>query len=104
MTSPGTQLRLLEWKPIRKNALRGFATVELPSGLTIVDVTVLVGSNGAWASLPSKPRLSSDGTAHRGDDGRILYVPILRWRSRELQDGFSAAVVAAVEAQHGRLS
>ena len=35
---------------------------------------------------------------------QVIYSPILKWRSRELQDGFSTAVVQAVEVQHGPIS
>jgi hypothetical protein len=86
-----------------RNSLRGFATVELPSGLAIADIAVHVHGK-AWASLPARPQINSDGTARRGDDGTIVYSAILKWRSRGLQDGFSAAVVEAVEAQHGPLT
>jgi hypothetical protein len=64
-------LRLLDWRPMPRNSLLGFASVELPN---------------------------------RGEDGKIAYTPILKWRDRTLQDGFSAAVVQAVEAQHGPLA
>jgi hypothetical protein len=100
----GSRLRLLEWRPLVKNSLRGFASVELPSGLTIADISVHVSHGKRWASLPARPQITSDGTVRRGDDGRIAYSSILKWRSRELQDGFSAAVVRAVEAEHGAIS
>ena len=97
-------MKLIEWRPMPRNGLRGFATVELPNGLTIADISVHVSHGKAWASLPARPQINSDGTARRGGDGKIIYSPILKWRSRELQDGFSAAVVQAVEAQHGPLT
>ena len=100
-TRPG--LQLVEWRPKRRDSLRGFPTVELPNGLIISDVSVHVGHGKARASLPARPQLNSDGTARRSGDGEIIYSPILKWRSRELQDGFGAAVVQAVEAEHGAL-
>jgi hypothetical protein len=36
-----TVFRILDWRPLVKNSLIGFAKVELPSGLIIADVTVL---------------------------------------------------------------
>ena len=36
-------------------------------------------------------------------DGKKRYRSSFRWASRELQDGFSEAVIAAVEAEHGPL-
>jgi hypothetical protein len=97
------RLRLLEWRPMSKNSLRGFATVELPSGLVITDVSLHSSHGKCWASLPARPQVERDGTVRRDPDGKIAYSPILKWRDRELADGFSAAVVAAVEAQNGQL-
>jgi hypothetical protein len=97
-------MKLIEWRPMPRNSLRGFATVELPCGLTIADLSVHVSHGKAWASLPAKPQINSDGTARRGNDGKIVYSPILKWRDRDLADRFSVAVVQAVEAEHGALS
>ncbi len=89
-------MRLVGWKPLPKNSLRGFATVELPIGLTIADIPVLIGKNGPWASLPSKPQIDRDGTHKRDANGKPLYVAILSWRDRELSARFSDSVVALV--------
>src|SRR5215813_2460591 len=70
---PGFKMKLIEWRPMPRNSLRGFATIELPSGLTISDISVHVSHDKAWASLPAKPQINSDGTARRGDDGKVLY-------------------------------
>ena len=98
------RLRLIEWRPFHKNSQRGFVTMELPVGLAIADISVHVSHGKAWASLPAKPQMNADGTARRGEDGKVQYIPILKWRDRELADRFSAAVVQAVEAQHGPLA
>ena len=98
------RMRLLSWKPMRKGTLRGFATVELPNGLTISDISVHLSHGKSWASLPSRPQLNSDGTARRDDAGKIAYAPVLKWRDRGLADRFSDAVVQAVEAEHGALA
>jgi hypothetical protein len=89
-------LKLVEFKPIAKGALRGFATIELPSGLTLFDCAVLVSNGKAWASLPSKPLFGKDGQQLRDDNNKPRYVPLLRWKSREQSDRFSEAVVKAV--------
>jgi hypothetical protein len=51
------RLRLISFKPLTKGALRGFAHVELPSGLRITDCPVLISNGKTWATLPSKPVL-----------------------------------------------
>jgi hypothetical protein len=104
-TAPSrARMVLTDWRPFNKNTLRGFAAVELPNGLTITDISVHLSHGKSWASLPSRPQLNADGTARRGDDGKIVYSSILKWRDRDLADRFSAAVVQAVEAEHGVLA
>lgn len=98
-TVPG--ITIVEWKPMARNTLCGFATVRLPNGLTIRDVTVHHANGKAWASLPSKPIVGSDGVAQRDrSTGKIRYSPLLEWPDRPTADRFSAAVIDAVEVQH----
>lgn len=53
----------------------------------------------AWASLPARPMLDHDGR-HVIRDGEPQYAPILRWRTRDLADQFSTAVVELVRRAH----
>jgi len=81
--------------------LRGFAGVEISSiGLWISDIPIFVGDNGAWAALPSKPELDREGRRKTDINGRAIYTPVAEWRTRELSDTFSEAVVAAVHRAH----
>jgi hypothetical protein len=93
------RMRLVTWKPLIKGSLRGIATIELPIGLKLIDCPLLIGPNGPRASLPSKPVLDREGR-HAKPDGKPQFAPVLEWRSRELGDRFSAAVVALVRAAH----
>ena len=99
---PGEQkrMRLIAWKPLVKNSLRGFATVLLPIGLKISDVPVLISNGKTWASLPSKPQVDKDGRHKRDVNGKLAYTAILEWKDRDLSDRFSQAVVALVRAEH----
>jgi hypothetical protein len=94
------RLELIEFRPMVKGALVGFATVRLPIGLIIADIPILVSFGKAWASMPSKPQLTADGTPRRGADGKVLYVAILRWQSGDLKNRFSDAVIALVRQHH----
>lgn len=91
--------KLVSWKTLIRGSLRGFASVELPIGLTISEIPVLVGQNGAWAALPSKPVLDRDGR-HRLVGGKPVYSTILSWETRDLADKFSLAVVELVRQAH----
>lgn len=93
------RMRLVRFKSLVKGSLRGFATVELSIGLTIEDCPVLIGRAGAWATLPGRPVLDRDGRQVRAD-GRVQFAAILKWRDRELQNRFSAAVVELIRAHN----
>jgi hypothetical protein len=97
MNKPG--MRLLRWRPLIKNSLRGFAGVELPNGLTVREIPILTSHGKCWASLPVKPVLDANGK-HVETNGKKQYAAMLEWRSRELSDAFSTKLVGLVRGQH----
>jgi hypothetical protein len=75
--------------------------VLLPIGLEIAEIPVLRGSEGLWATLPSKPELDRDNrTVRTGPDDRPLYRELMTWRTRKLREAFSNRVVELVRAEH----
>jgi hypothetical protein len=93
-------MRLVSFKPLVKNSLRGFATVELPIGLKIADIAVNVTHGKPWAALPSKPVLDQDGRHKVDINNKRQYVSVLEWRDRDLGNRFSDAVIDLVRAEH----
>jgi hypothetical protein len=94
-------MRLLAFKEVTKGSLRGFADVELPIGLVILECPVHRASNGRpWAALPAKAQVDSDGRQRRDERGKPAYSPVLKWRSDKLREAFSARVVELVAQQH----
>ena len=85
---------------MRKGSLLGFAKVELPSGMVLIDVTILSGERGAWASPPSKPMIDRDGVAMKDANGKVKYSPLVEFASKEVRERFSSAVVEALRAAH----
>jgi hypothetical protein len=70
-TPPAERPRMRLIKPLNKGALAGFAVVELPIGLRILDVPILVGRNDAcWASLPARPQIDPEGRVRRDERGK----------------------------------
>jgi hypothetical protein len=61
---------------------------------------VLIGRNGAWATLPGKPQVDKHGQPKRDANGKLACVAMLDWESRELRDRFSEEVVELVRARH----
>src|SRR6266481_890929 len=98
-------LRLLGWKPLRKNTLRGFIDVEVAvghgRGLAIYECPVHVGANGrAWVALPAKAQLDQDGNVRRSAAGKIEYAAVTRWRDQTTGDKFSATAIRLLLARH----
>ncbi len=94
--SATSTFRILDWRPLRKNSLLGFASVELPSGMTISDVVILTGANGPWASPPAKPLIDRTGAVVKGPNGKVSYVPIIGFSTKERRNAFSDHVVGAL--------
>jgi hypothetical protein len=97
---PPRRMVLHEWRRVRKNTLRGFANVELPSGLVIRDVSIHEKGGKWWASPPSRPMLNAEGRQIRNHAGHAQYAALRGWHSRELGDRFSAAVVELIRREH----
>jgi hypothetical protein len=93
-------LQLLAWKPCVKNSLRGFASVELPIGLKIHDIPVLVGPKGPRANLPAKPQIDQDRRQKTDVNGKPAYTAMPEWRPRDLANRFFDAVIGLIRAAH----
>lgn len=101
MTDVTMPVAVLAWKPIAKGSLLGFARVRLGRALVINDVPVLQTNGKFWASMPGKPLVDRDGQPLRDAKGKQRFSPVLEWEDRETGNRFSAAVVEAVQAEHG---
>lgn len=100
MTAQGPMpITILEWKPLVRNTLRGFAKLQL-GALTITDCPVHDTQGRKWCGLPSKPMIDGEGTVKRDDAGKIKYVPLLQWATKGASDRFSDSVVLALQQKH----
>ncbi|MGE4048419.1 MAG: septation protein SpoVG family protein [Acetobacteraceae bacterium] len=95
---------VLNFKEVRKGALRGFAQVRFASGLIINDVAILAGPNGLWASPPSKPMVGRDGSPITDANGKQKYSQIIEFVDKTTRDRFSKSIVAAIVAVHPELA
>jgi hypothetical protein len=90
-----------DFRALRKNSLRGFVRVRLPSGMILSDVAIHAGSDHkAWAAPPSKPMIDREGHVLRDPEDKVRYVPIIAFAAKGHRDRFSALVVAAVLEAH----
>jgi hypothetical protein len=113
------RMRLLDFWPMRKGKLLGFARVELPISLRIRDIPILAGPKGVFAALSPKPIPDGVGRQKRDVNGRPKYLPFWEWRDRGVRakrqfiarsktstcpSGASARVAARPPKDVGRLS
>lgn len=89
---------ILDFKPVVKNTLRGFATVKLPSGMIFAEVSVHISNGRPWASPPSRPMIDRDGRAMRDESGKVRYQPVISFANKETRNRWSDAVIAALRA------
>jgi hypothetical protein len=81
-----------------QSALKGFCTVTVRHmRLRLYGVSVFSTNSGDWVMLPTKPELR-DGVIKRSNNGAAHYLAMAEWTDRETSDGFSAAVIAALDA------
>jgi hypothetical protein len=86
-----------DWKPLRRNTLRGFAKIHIVElGMTIADVVVHETHGKLWAAPPSRAWVKDDALV-RDDNGRTKYSPVFEFDRREVGTAFSAAVIRAVD-------
>ena len=97
--SARSRMRLLKWRPLVRNLLRGLVDVELPNGLRIRDAPVLVSNGRARATLPAKA-LIVDGQQRLDGAGEQLFLPVIEWRDKALRGRFSASVTELLLEQH----
>jgi len=86
-----------DWRRLERNTLRGFLTLELPSGLILRECTYHRAATGAeWIGLPGKPQLDRDGRQRKDATGKALYTSIVEFKGKEPRERFQAAALAAV--------
>lgn len=85
-----------DWRPLKRNTLLGFVKLQI-GALKISDVAINTSNGRTWANLPSKPQIDKEGICLRGENGKIKYIPLIEWATREASDRFSESVILALE-------
>jgi hypothetical protein len=99
---PWAGMVLTGWTPrTAPGVFRGNASVTLPAIGLAITVAVFRNANGSWVSLPSTELRDKAGQPLLDSQGKRRYRNDIRWLARDLQDGFSAAVISAIIRQHG---
>jgi len=86
-----------QFRPLRKNTLRGFARVRFPSGLILDEVSIHASESGkAWAAPPARPVIDPEGNPVRGRDGKLRYAAVVSFSEAKVRTSWSEQCVAAV--------
>lgn len=90
------RMRCIAWKPMARNTLRGFLTIQHASGLVLADIGLHERDGRWWVAPPGKPMVGSDGAVMREPDtGKIRYVNIVSFEPDALRHRWSDAVIDA---------
>jgi hypothetical protein len=80
--------------------MRGWISVEMPSGIVIHDMKLMIGPNGSfWIAMPGQRQLGPDGTPKLGPDGKPLWSQVIEFSTRAAADRFRDAALEALKLQ-----
>lgn len=91
-------MRCVDFKSVERATLRGFAVIEMPSGLVLLDVSLHARDGKRWCSPPSKPMIDRDRRLMVDDDGKPRYAPLIEFIDAKTRFRWSSACVAAIDA------
>lgn len=87
----------VNFKPLRRGSLLGFADLELSSGLVILECSFHEANGRRWVNPPGRPMLDADKRPIV-KDGKLQYAPVIEFRDKPTRYRWSDAAVAAIEA------
>jgi hypothetical protein len=91
-------IRCVKFTPLERGSLRGFCDLALNSGIVIHDALLMESNGRRWVNLPGKPCLDRDKKLVLGEDGKIVYSPVLSIDDRGRRDAFNMQAVVAIDA------
>jgi DNA-binding cell septation regulator SpoVG len=95
--------KVLKWPPHRNPAgtMLGFISAELPSGMIIHGMKLMVGPKGArWIAMPSEKRLDQERRPVIGEDGKPVYNHFVDFRDKRAREKFRDPILDAIRAEH----
>jgi len=88
--------RLLDWRPVQRNSLIGFAQVQFGSGLIISEIAVHVAGSRVWAQPPARPWIEENKLILT-ETGKPRWQPIIDFANHGVRASWSRQVVAALK-------
>lgn len=87
---------IVEFRPLARKSLVGFATVRFASGLVLHGVGIHRAGTRIWASPPGAPRIR-DGVVIAGENGKPAYVPMVSFVSHGVRSSWSRQIIKAMQ-------
>jgi hypothetical protein len=95
-------VEILAWRPVHRGALIGKVDACLGGILELFDSPIMVGQDGRpWVGLPGRQVIDRSGRVTISATGKAVFEPCVKWRTREVRDRWSRAVLIALVQQHG---
>jgi hypothetical protein len=94
-----THARLLDWRPLEKNTLRGFCKVQFSSGLIVAEIGIHIAGSRAWAAPPSRPWIKDNATV-LDDKGKPKWQPLIDFATHGVRSSWSNQVLGALRDVH----
>jgi hypothetical protein len=88
--------RILKFTARGTNSLKGFADVQLASGMILHDVQIHVRAATAWVMPSSREMIDRNGVVMRDDAGKKRWLEQVSFVDKETRTRFSDTVIEAM--------
>ncbi len=95
-----TRAKLLDWRPLEKNTLKGFASVQFTSGVIFREIAVHVSGSRAWAAPPSRPWIKDNALVFDETTGKAKWQMLVDFANHGVRASWSRQVISALAAAH----
>jgi len=100
-SKPSAGAKILRFTPHQAGSMLAFLSVELPSGMIVNDLKLMIGPTGKpWLAMPSQKRVDRDGNPVVGPNGKQTYTQTVEFASRSAADRFRHLVLDALRQKH----
>lgn len=90
-------MKCLNFKALARGSLQGFADLQMDSGLILLGCTLHRSNCKAWVNPPGRPQLDAERKPMRGNDGKLLYAPVIDFADKRVRFKWSGQAVAAID-------
>ena len=90
-------MKCVNWKPLARGSLVGFADLQMDSGLVLLGCTLHAANGRRWVNPPSRPMLDADRKPIV-EGGKVQYSAVVDFTDKKIRYRWSDEAVKAIEA------